>query len=180
MHLKEGSEIAGKRMRFCSAHSWSTRTRPQTDECHNADPKRFRGNLPNTFRGGASPCGRSSGARCHCCNVRKAHSRNVRAFVSGQIGYNNSLKGDQIGFDNQRRIVDKICDFHDTLHVTLMAQLGYDGCKRDSNARRSASGQAGGHAEKYGPRFSKLEKLGVPLRAILLYKTAIESRVVST
>ena len=51
------------------------------------------------------------------------------------------------------------------------------GCKRDSNARRSAGRQAGGHAEKYGPRFSKLEKLGVPLRAILLYKTAIESTV---
>ena len=167
-------------MRFGPADSWSKRTRPRQTSVTTPIRNDFVEIFPTRFEGGASLCGRSSGARCHCCNVRKAHSRSVRAFVSGQIGYNNSLKGDQIGLNNQRRIMDEICDFHDTLHVTLTAQLGYDGCKRDSNARRSAGRQAGGHAEKYGPRFSKLEKLGVPLRAILLYKTAIESRVFTT
>ena len=72
---------------------------------------------------------------------------------------------------------------HDTIRVSLTDPIGtYDGCKRDSNARRSAGWQADGHAEKYGPRwppvarFFKLEKLGVPRRAISLYKAAIQSR----
>ena len=155
-------------MRFGSADSWSKRTRPRQTSVTTPIRNDFVEIFPTRFEGGASLCGRSSGARCHCCNVRKAHSRSVRAFVSGQIGYNNSLKGDQIGLNNQRRIMDEICDFHDTLHVTLTAQLGYDGWVQERLKRSQERGQAGRRAcRKVRPAIFKAGEIGRALASNL-------------